>query len=90
MWQKRILLNTIYAGLPVGWGGGILAETIKVKIQKLLTIFSLTEKVLQAIFGTLVRRSPLSGGYGRSKSRMSLTSVDSIGSYRLCAMWRCK
>lgn len=39
---------------------GDLAETIKVKRQKLLTIFSLTEKVLQAIFGTLVRRSPLS------------------------------
>lgn len=60
MCQKRFLLNTIYAGLPVG---GILAETIKVKRQKLLTIFSLTEKVekvLQAIVGTLVRRSPLS------------------------------
>lgn len=57
MYIKRILLYTIYAGLPVG----ILAETIK--RQKLLTIFSLTEKVekvLQSIFGTLVRRSPLS------------------------------
>lgn len=38
---KHILLYTIYAGLQVG----ILAETNKVKRQKLLTIFSLTEKV---------------------------------------------